>query len=140
MPYGSGSVFRLVFYNCIKWREVDDLLSPLIKMLTDLNLRVLTLPSLSPLPLDVSQQILLNFLKSNYEAREGNWDENYYPVHADGGLTLRINVPFLPFTHPRASNHLLLNCSIFGQEYNSISFSINMHNRIHDEKYVDIHT
>jgi hypothetical protein len=98
----------------------------------------LTLPSLSPLPLDVSQQTLFNFLKSNYKAREGNWDENYYPVHASEGLTLRINAPFLPASNPRESIHLLLNCSLFGQEYNSISFLIDMGNKIRDEKYIDI--
>lgn len=124
MPFGDGGDFELAFHNCRNWKKTEDLVQALDAMLVKFNFQVLSIPAFSPLSFNTFGKSFSNYCQLSYEIRERNWDENYYPPHADGGLTLRFTIPFIEISSPPIRNYLLMTSSIFGKEYNHVRFKI----------------
>jgi len=137
MPYGDGGIFSLGLHNCKKWRSIDDLIQPLNAMMAEFRFRVFVLPSLTLLSFEDAKQEFPEYCHLHYEVREGKWDKNYYSVHADGGLTLRFEIPFFQSTSQPLRDHMLMSSSIFGEEYNKIVFSSTLGTRHLDSERIN---
>jgi hypothetical protein len=124
MPYGDGGNFELAFHNCRNWEKTEDLVQALGAMLDRFNFQVLSIPAFSPLSFNSFGKSFSDYCHLNYEKCERNWDENYYPPHADGGLTLRFTIPFIQISSPPIWDYILMTSSIFGKEYNQVRFNI----------------
>jgi hypothetical protein len=124
MPYGDGGDFFLNIMNCRSWRNLNDLVDVLESIQNEFGISAVSLTT--GIPTIVWPQDFAEYCQAAYETREGGWDENYYFMQADGGLTLKFLLPFLREDTKAANIYLTMNSNKFGEEYNGISFYVRM--------------